>query len=204
MHEWSSGESNPDRRLTKAVCHPNTSRPKLRRPDSNRRRTAYETVLEATPVHSAITMSGRQESNLPRTAYQTVALPPVPGPLSSKVGRIRTHSAGFGDRLLSQEHNLVHDSGRDRSRTCKGLRLARVPGGCHQPIGLPFRNRRKEWESNPQGLAAHLFSRQAPSPIGSSFRIKERPEGFEPSHPPWQGGRLPGYIMDACSSGGWN
>src|SRR5262249_44940683 len=27
----------------------------------------------------------------------------------------------------------------------------------------------------------------------------ERPGGFEPPHPPWQGGRLPGYIMDATS-----
>ena len=26
---------------------------------------------------------------------------------------------------------------------------------------------------------------------------RERPGGFEPPHPPWQGGRLPGYIMDA-------
>jgi hypothetical protein len=26
---------------------------------------------------------------------------------------------------------------------------------------------------------------------------KERPGGFEPPRPPWQGGRLPGYIMDA-------
>src|SRR5436190_9330290 len=31
---------------------------------------------------------------------------------------------------------------------------------------------------------------------------RERPGGFEPPHAPWQGGRLPGYIMDA-SSGGW-
>ena len=31
-------------------------------------------------------------------------------------------------------------------------------------------------------------------------RIPERPEGFEPSHPPWQGGRLPDYIMDATGS----
>ena len=31
----------------------------------------------------------------------------------------------------------------------------------------------------------------------------KRPGGFEPPHPPWQGGRLPGYIMDA-SSGGWS
>src|SRR5688572_6867299 len=29
----------------------------------------------------------------------------------------------------------------------------------------------------------------------------ERPGGFEPSHPPWQGGRLPGYIMDADGTG---
>jgi hypothetical protein len=34
---------------------------------------------------------------------------------NSKVGRIRTHSAGFGDRLLSQEHDPVGKSGRDRS-----------------------------------------------------------------------------------------
>ena len=27
--------------------------------------------------------------------------------------------------------------------------------------------------------------------------LTERPGGFEPPHPPWQGGRLPGYIMDA-------
>jgi hypothetical protein len=44
---------------------------------------------------------------------------------------------------------------------------------------------------------------------------KKRPGGFEPPHPPWQGGRLPSYIMDAftspmrkrgasISSGGWN
>ena len=36
----------------------------------------------------------------------------------------------------------------------------------------------------------------------------ERPEGFEPSHPLWQSGRLPNYIMDAFvlshSSGGWS
>ena len=30
----------------------------------------------------------------------------------------------------------------------------------------------------------------------------ERPAGFEPPHPPWQGGRLPGYIMDALAQGG--
>ena len=30
-------------------------------------------------------------------------------------------------------------SGRNRSRTCKGLRLARVPGGRHRQVGLPLR-----------------------------------------------------------------
>jgi hypothetical protein len=30
--------------------------------------------------------------------------------ISSKAGRIRTHSAGFGDRLLSQEHDLGDSS----------------------------------------------------------------------------------------------
>jgi hypothetical protein len=34
-------------------------------------------------------------------------------------------------------------------------------------------------------------------------KMEKRPGGFEPPHPPWQGGRLPGYIMDAASSGGW-
>jgi hypothetical protein len=127
---------------------------------------------------------------------------PAPGPISSKVGRIRTHSAGFGDRLLSQEHNLVCYSGRDRSRTCKGLRLARVPGGCHRPFGLPFRNRRKEWESNPQGLAAHLFSRQAPSPIGSSFRKKAVPVGLEPTPRSLTGSRTTVVLRDSKS--GWS
>ena len=61
--ERSSWESNPDRRLTRAVCCPNTSRPcKLRRPDLNRRGTAYETVLgtrlQSTPQYP------RQDSNL--------------------------------------------------------------------------------------------------------------------------------------------
>jgi hypothetical protein len=46
---------------------------------------------------------------------------PVPGPISSKVGRIRTHSAGFGERLLSQEHNLT--GGKSGSRTHKASRL---------------------------------------------------------------------------------
>src|SRR5262245_37610319 len=37
--------------------------------------------------------------------------------------------------------------------------------------------------------------------IGQAFPHPdaERPGGFEPPHPPWQGGRLPGYIMDASS-----
>jgi hypothetical protein len=30
--------------------------------------------------------------------------------------------------------------------------------------------------------------------------LRERPGGFEPPHPPWQGGRLPSYIMDALVS----
>ena len=30
-------------------------------------------------------------------------------------------------------------------------------------------------------------------------KLQERPGGFEPPHPPWQGGRLPSYIMDAIS-----
>src|SRR5262245_48444701 len=34
----------------------------------------------------------------------------------------------------------------------------------------------------------------------SALRIRKRPGGFEPPHPPWQGGRLPGYIMDAIRS----
>ena len=41
--------------------------------------------------------------------------------------------------------------------------------------------------------------------MGSTPGGSERPGGFEPPHPPWQGGRLPGYIMDASvSSGGWS
>ena len=32
-----------------------------------------------------------------------------------------------------------------------------------------------------------------------SHILKERPGGFEPPHPPWQGGRLPSYIMDALT-----
>jgi hypothetical protein len=30
-----------------------------------------------------------------------------------------------------------------------------------------------------------------------SHILKQRPGGFEPPRPPWQGGRLPNYIMDA-------
>lgn len=37
-------------------------------------------------------------------------------------------------------------------------------------------------------------------PTSCEPSIRERPGGFEPPHPPWQGGRLPGYIMDANDS----
>lgn len=57
----SSWESNPVRHRTGVVCSHNTSRPKSRRPDLNRRRTAHEAVLE--PLQSTPQYS-RQDSNL--------------------------------------------------------------------------------------------------------------------------------------------
>ena len=93
-----------------------------------------QSVFILPPSSFIFLQSGRQESNLPQTAYQTVAYPPGPQPDSrgearltrplplslvplSKVGRIRTHCVGFGNRLLSQEHNLVTNC-PGRTRTC--------------------------------------------------------------------------------------
>lgn len=46
--QWTAGESHPDFRLATAASSSSTSSPgKLRRPDLNRRRAAYETVLES-------------------------------------------------------------------------------------------------------------------------------------------------------------
>ena len=46
---------------------------------------------------------------------------------------------------------------------------------------------------------SHILPGVCADPAGSCVAcgLEERPGGFEPPHPPWQGGRLPGYIMDA-------
>ncbi len=127
--------------LQSAICNSSSSRLGwIRTSDLHHVRVASVPLLHETK------RSGRQESNLPVAAYQTAASPPGPRPEKktsalygtrtrlacstgrsphplrhralSKNGRIRTHSVGFGDRLLSQEHVLVTDSCPGRIRTC--------------------------------------------------------------------------------------
>src|SRR5262249_17898942 len=51
----------------------------------------------------------------------------------------------------------------------------------------------------PEGSRTLYLSRSSECLYASAvgYGDPERPGGFEPPRPPWQGGRLPGYIMDA-------
>jgi hypothetical protein len=83
-------------------------------------------------------------------------------------------------------------SGRDRSRTCKGLRLGCFPGSCR------LRSAGPSVLAVPVGLEpTPVWVTTSRTTVVLRDSFSERPGGFEPPHPPWHGGRLPGYIMDA-------
>ena len=164
MREW---DSNPRRTAYETELEPLQSIPQKSTPGRTRTCDRLRVKEPPLPLGHGGSKSGRQESNLPCTAYQTVASPPGFGPsvrrvsggsrtrlsdaagrclgcsatdTRSKGGRSRTLGACFGDRLLTQEHALV-ERGRGGTRTRKGLRLVRLPTGCHQPVGSPFPGR---------------------------------------------------------------
>src|SRR2546422_11344942 len=80
------------------------------RQESNLPRTAYQTVASPPGPRPAGLLRAPCTGVDPVSPARQAGRHPAAsqgGHLLSKNGRIRTHSAGFGDRLLSQEHVLV-------------------------------------------------------------------------------------------------
>ena len=138
--------------------------------------------------------------------------------------RIRTLSDSFGGCLLSQEHTRVNHRQEVRRESNPPFDLHRVACCAATPltslrisdlrfrIKIPnpksqIRNRkRKERESNPQGLSAHSPSKRAPSPVGLPFLLLRnsecgiRNENQVRSSIPHSEFRIPQYQDDP----GWN
>ena len=113
-------------------------------------------------------------------------------------------------------------SGRDRTRTCKGFRLACFPSRCHHawwlalpnqavPAGLEpatvwltasrttvvlrhSKSRSDYSRTSRASVAQHLFRVCKLALLGTTVK---RPVGLEPTRPPWRDGTLPCYVMDA-------
>ena len=93
-------------------------------------------------------------------------------------------------------------SGRDRTRTCKGLRLVRFPSGCHRAcwLALPYSSCPGRTRTCNRLVNSEPLYRLSYKAI-SSVRMA----GFEPafsSTPSWRIARL-SYILTRGSSGGW-
>jgi hypothetical protein len=118
----------------------------------------------------------------PLRAARSVGFEPTPSALETGCS---PRSTTLSFMRKGQESNLQAREGRTLSK--------RMPS----PIGLPFRQWLWWKESNLHRLGNNRARYRYATP-----QSRERPGGFEPPRPPWQGGRLPGYIMDANSSGG--
>ncbi len=99
----------------------------------------------------------------------------------------------------------VLETGCSPRSTTLSKHLAVQPARCRSPHASRRCHRsskRKGWESNPQGLAAHLLSRQVPSPLGSPFQRKAVPVGLEPTPISLTGSRTTVVLRDKRASRG--
>ena len=130
------------------------------------------------PLHRATRVSGGSRTRLSDAAGRCLGC-------SATDTRARTEgvepSASRLELDCSPGSTPLSNSGRDRTRTCKGFRLVRFPTGCHRPVGLPSRFAPSEAEvrveltsSGLTGrcLAARLLCRRPPSsgPHGTRTR----------------------------------
>ena len=157
-------ESNPPRRAHETLLEPLQSIPQSGRQESNLPRTAYQAVaspLSPRPEEAPCTgiepvFPGRQPGRCTPASSQggrvsggsRTRLSDAAGrclgcsatDTVSKGGRSRTLLAPALEAGRSPGSTPLTVSGRDRTRTCKGLRLARLPTGCHRAFWLALPN----------------------------------------------------------------
>ena len=150
------------------------------------------------PVHSALVPAGFEPATSTMSRWRALRA----APRDCRFSRLRFALPG---RHASAKRKLFMRSGRQELNLPQtAYQTVASPPGPRPEISKVGRirthfvgvgGRLLSQEHNLVSLLAVSRSRGAMRALNEAS--KERPGGFEPPHPPWQGGRLPGYIMDA-------
>jgi hypothetical protein len=168
-------------------------RTKLRGLESNQRPLASKASTAANCGFPGEQDAARGEGFEPSLAVsETAGLP---------VSRSPSQSGRRGSRTLKAHRSAVFETAAVASRLAPPFKL-RWQESNHAIVSLTASRvtvapHRKVSRDGWIRTSVLVLPRHATTPGWSTSRLPEHPAGFEPAHPPWQGSRLPGYIMGA-------